>query len=195
MTELCVLAEKYGVDKCPRIFHTYTPEYHTILNPLRGEIHKFVEIGIGNVPLMRPIVGHSYKPGASLRMWRDYLPGCQIIGCDILPDVIFNDEERISTYVVDQSKEESLIAFGERIGECDVILDDGSHIESHMILSFKTLWKFVKSGGFYIIEDIKLPALASFENLPSVLGFSNATLIKSHNGKNNWDSFVMFKKD
>jgi hypothetical protein len=194
MSELCALAEKYGVDKCPKIFHTYTPEYHAILHPYRNSFSKFVEIGIGNVPLMRPIVGESYKPGASLRMWRDYFSDCQIIGCDIIPETIFNDEERINTYIVDQSNEDSLRTFGEQIDLCDVILDDGSHIKSHMILSFKTLWKFVKSGGFYIIEDIKRHDLCEFEQLSTVLGFNDAKLIKTHDGKNDWDSLVIFQK-
>ncbi len=194
MTELCALAEKYGVDKCPKIFHTYTPEYHATLHPYRSSFSKFVEIGIGNVPLMRPIIGESYRPGASLRMWRDYFSNCQIIGCDILPEVMFT-EERINTYLVDQSKEDSLTTFGEQIDACDVILDDGSHIKSHMILSFRTLWKYIKPGGFYIIEDIKRPDLGEFEQLATVSGFNDAKLIKSHNGRNDWDSFVIFQKE
>ena len=194
MTDLCVLAEKYGVDKCPKIFHSYTPKYHEILNPIRNNVTKFVEIGIGNVPLMSLIVGRHYKPGASLRMWRDYFVNASIVGCDILRDVLFCDEERISTYLVDQSNEKSLTAFGNIIENTDIILDDGSHIKEHMILSFKTLWKHINVGGLYIIEDVKLAELHEFEKLASTFGFNNAQLIYSHKGKNNWDSFVVFKK-
>jgi len=35
-----------------------------------------------------------------------------------------------------------------------MILDDGSHMSSHMIYSFEHLFGSVKSGGVYVIEDI-----------------------------------------
>lgn len=193
MTELCALAERYGVDKCPKILHSYTPKYHEFLNPIRSNVSKFIEIGIGNFPLMSPLVGKLYKPGASLRMWRDYFPNAKIIGCDILHDVLFIDE-RITTYCVDQSMENSLIVFGNNIKKADVILDDGSHIKEHMILSFKTLWKYVIDGGLYIIEDIKNNELSEFESLATLLGFNDAKLICSHKGAYYWDSFIIFKK-
>ncbi len=194
MTELCALAEKYNVDKCPKIHHSYTPAYHEILNPIRDDVKTMVEIGIGNVPLMSPIVGESYQPGASLRMWRDYFTNAKIIGCDILPEVLFN-ENRISTFFVDQSSEHSLNVFAQIFKNADVILDDGSHIEEHMILSFKTLWKYVNPGGLYIIEDIQENALNRFQMLPEKLGITDAKLIYSHNGSHFWDHFVVFKKD
>ena len=39
----------------------------------------------------------------------------------------------------------------------DIIIDDGSHYLSDILFSFKTLFKYVKKGGFYIIEDFKHP--------------------------------------
>jgi hypothetical protein len=193
MTELCELAFKYKVDKCPQIYHSYTPEYHKILHPLRDSVMKLVEIGIGNYPLMSQIVGKEYKHGASLFMWRDYFPHAQIIGCDILKEVQFT-EERIETYIVDQSNEDSLKQFSDIIKDFDILLDDGSHVESHMILSFKQLWGNVKRGGLYIIEDIKYNSMHIFEKLHTTLGFDDAELVVSHPGRNSWDGFVIFKK-
>ena len=194
MTELCFLAEKYGVDKCPKIHHSYTPKYHEILNPIRNTVTTFIEIGIGNIRLMSPIVGKDYKPGASLRMWKDYFPIANIIGCDILPEVLFSDE-RITTYLVDQSNENSLNLFGNNIKSADIILDDGSHIKEHMKISFKTLWKYVNVGGLYIIEDIQAHNLNEFENLATSLGFNDAKMIYSYKGTHLWDHFVIFKKE
>ena len=37
-TELCKIAEKYGTDKCPQIFHDYTPTYHELFKDRRNEI-------------------------------------------------------------------------------------------------------------------------------------------------------------
>jgi hypothetical protein len=39
-------------------------------------------------------------------------------------------------------------------GKFDMILDDGSHMNSHMIYSFEHLFESVNSGGVYIIEDV-----------------------------------------
>ena len=36
----------------------------------------------------------------------------------------------------------------------DFILDDGSHLNEHVIYSFETLFQYVKSGGMYIVEDV-----------------------------------------
>ena len=36
----------------------------------------------------------------------------------------------------------------------DFILEDGSHFHHHQMISFGALFKYVKSGGYYILEDI-----------------------------------------
>ena len=199
---LTQLAEHYGVHKCAKFLHSYTPVYDTLLSPLRKTTQSVLEIGIGNVPLMKPIVGEHYKPGASLRMWRDYFPNAQVIGCDILRSVLFNDEERIKTFFVDQSNTLSLLALMDSVkpitSQFDIIVDDGSHIEEHMRLSFQTLWKFVKpNGGIYIIEDVKRDSMDSFVNLDIKMGFIDAELLYAHKGLNKlngFDGFVAFRK-
>jgi len=39
-------------------------------------------------------------------------------------------------------------------GGIDILLDDGSHITNHQINTFNILYKNIKKGGFYIIEDL-----------------------------------------
>ena len=39
----------------------------------------------------------------------------------------------------------------------DIIIDDGSHYLSDILFSLKNLFRYVKKGGFYIIEDFKHP--------------------------------------
>ena len=43
------------------------------------------------------------------------------------------------------------------ISEFDIIIDDGSHNLSDILIGIKLLFKFVKKDGFYIIEDFKYP--------------------------------------
>ena len=196
-TELCELAVKYGVDKCTG--HSYTPQYHILLNNLRGNELNMLEIGIGNMELMRPLVGDSYQPGASLRMWRDYFPKSHIFGCDIVPEVIFS-ETRIKTYLADQSNKISLLQLMQSIKTqtnsetLDIILDDGSHIEEHMRLSFQVLWPFVKKGGLYIIEDIQGQFFESFKTLDKDFGFTDSECVMAYKGTHYWDHFIAFKK-
>lgn len=149
------------------------------------------------MPLMKPIVGSTYVPGASLRMWRDYFPNAQILGCDILESVLFKDE-RIDTVYTDQSDTKSLTTLADytkQFGDyVDLIVDDGSHIVEHMRLSFQVLWERVRPGGLYIIEDVRAEHLEQFEHLHEHFGFTDAELLHRHRGNNYWDSFVVFRK-
>ena len=39
------------------------------------------------------------------------------------------------------------------IGDLDIIIDDGSHINEHVIKTFNLLFPKLKDGGIYVIED------------------------------------------
>lgn len=183
-TPLCQLAVKYGSDKCPQILHTYTPEYHRLLRNMK--VKNMLEIGIGNVPLMAPIVGEKYRPGASLRMWRDYFPDATVYGCDIDTSVMF-EEERIKTFWVDQSSQAMLNKHVPDI-QYEIILDDGSHILEHMETSFKTLWPRVTHGGMYIIEDL------NEHMIPKLTALAPDSVEYVHYGKWDGDGFIVFRK-
>jgi len=200
LTELCILGEKYYVDKSP-VFgsHTYTPQYHKLFSDMKNNVKLLLEIGIGNIPLMKALTCNEYKPGASLRMWQDYFSKSNIVGCDILENVLFN-ENRITTFQVDQNNIESLnklINQVKKIEEyADIIIDDGSHIQEHMVTSFKELWKLVKpDGGIYIIEDIHISFIDKIINLNKECEFTDAECIYIHRGNFVMDNFVAFRKN
>jgi hypothetical protein len=81
-------------------------------------------------------------------------------------------------------------------GYIDLIIDDGSHSENDQRISFETLWQFIRpNGGIYIIEDIWVgEILDRIANLPSILGFNDAQLLKKYDGKKDYQGFVIFKK-
>jgi hypothetical protein len=194
--DLTILAEKYGSDKCPSILHTYTPCYHSFFKDIRTTTKSVLEIGIGHFEMMSEIVGESYKPGASLRMWREYFPNANIYSCDIVEKVIFQDD-RIYTWVADQCKPASLENLVKNIQEMgtetiDIIVDDGSHMVSHQIISFITLWKYLSPGGLYIIEDV----FHSHINLltPICHSFTDVADVGHHAGPVDTDGFVFFRK-
>jgi hypothetical protein len=198
MTELCELFFKYRSDKCPKIFHTYSPLYYDILKNNKYDYKNILEIGVGTNEVMKPISGEEYQIGSSLRAWRDFFPNANIFGLDIKKDVLFKDD-RIECYYTDQSdsneleKTISLIAQNQSIKnlDFDLIIDDGSHVVNHMILTFNTLKKYLKKGGIYIIEDIKKHEIPIFIDLSD----ENFEILKISEGNWDWDAFVVFKKN
>lgn len=151
MTPLCELAKKYGTDKFP----WYTPFYHLLLGQ-RNDICRVLEIGIGTPEAMKHVTG--YKPGASLRMWRDYFSRAQVYGLDVDARVLFS-EERIKTAQADQSDPAALYraVWPFTSSDFDLIVDDGSHDPEHQVTTFNTLFPLVAEGGLYIIEDVNGP--------------------------------------
>jgi hypothetical protein len=138
--ELMQIGIKYGTDKA--IGHNYIKYYYELFKHKRNDVKRVVEIGV--------------HKGASLRMWQEYFPNAQIYGFDIKDygDYFNKTEKRIKTYVVDQTDSKRLNEIMTEIGEVDIIIDDGSHIDTHQLISLNALYKWVKPFGCYIIEDI-----------------------------------------
>lgn len=150
-TPLCKLAFKYGADKCPKIGHMYTPFYYEFLKDRRLKIKKVLEIGVGNWRQYHYIP--NYYVGASLRMWRDFFPNAWIYGADIASDSIFEDE-RLSTYYCDETKEEDIKKLIEKTGtDIDLVIDDANHHMGPQIFLFQTLMPLLNKKVTYIIED------------------------------------------
>jgi len=47
-------------------------------------------------------MGINYKPGSSLRVWKDYFKNAEIYGADLDKTILFNNEDKIHTFYVDQ---------------------------------------------------------------------------------------------
>ena len=101
--------------------------------------------------------GEEQGGGASIRMWADYFPRAHIFGIDVNPAPHL-DTDRITTFVADQGDTDQLHQVVEAAGPqpFDVIVDDGSHFHNHQQISLGYLFKYLKPGGLYFIEDISL---------------------------------------
>lgn len=97
-----------------------------------------------------------YKPGGSLRAWRDYFVNSDIHGADVQPDTQFSDEERITTHICDSTNGELVKNFmdGLQTKQFDIIIDDGSHYDLNQLKTLQNFYPYVKEGGIYVIEDI-----------------------------------------
>jgi hypothetical protein len=67
-----------------------------------------------------------YRPGGSLRAWRDYFPRAQVLGMDVQPDTQFT-EDRIRTCLCDSTNAEQVSEFFRAHDHLafDLIIDDG----------------------------------------------------------------------
>jgi demethylmacrocin O-methyltransferase len=86
-------------------------------------------------------------------MWRNYFPRATIYGLDLYAKRLA-DSRRLIALQGDQSDPATLQRVVERCPPFDLVIDDGSHIRSHIIASFEGLFPFVKPGGLYAIEDL-----------------------------------------
>jgi len=145
--ELCV---KYGTDKTPELGHPYAPIYDKLFKNLKVE--RILEIGIGFRETMERHI-KDYKPGASLRVWRDFFPEAQIYGIDIGPEAMITDEPRITTLIGDSTDYDWMVS--QNLPTFDIIIDDGSH-EHHDQLKTANNW-LPKATQFYFIEDVAWP--------------------------------------
>ena len=141
---MAILANRYGTDKL--WLHHYIDEYERHFERLRGEPIKLLEIGVGgyNVP---------GRGGHSLRMWSDYFVNGEITGIDI-EDKTALSSGNITALVMDQTDVASLELLSGAAGPFDIVVDDGSHVQEHIMISFCTLFPLMPSGGIYVIEDL-----------------------------------------
>ena len=89
--------------------HSYLPLYQTILISKKETAKNVLEIGTGCLAheyAMKKGVSN-YNNGNSMRMWRDYFPNANIYAIDIFKEGMIYDEERITTFVADQSSFEN----------------------------------------------------------------------------------------
>jgi hypothetical protein len=88
-------------------------------------------------------------------MWKRYLgPHGRIVGIDINPECKDFEEDQIEVRIGDQSDSRFLQTLIDEFGQPDIVLDDGSHIMSHVTASFGFLYPRTAPSGVYMVEDL-----------------------------------------
>ncbi len=129
-----------GTDK-HSLLHDYLRHYERMFDRFRAAEIDLIEIGVAN--------------GASLRTWRRFFSKARIIGIDVVQACqVFADEaNHVIVEIGSQDDPGFLLNIGRRY-QPSIIIDDGSHIASHIQFSFETLFPALQPGGCYVIEDI-----------------------------------------
>jgi len=141
--DLNKLAVVYGTDKWGA--HSYTQHYQLHFEKFKNKKINLLEIGIGGYD-------NQYAGGSSLRMWKSYFSKANIYALDIY-DKKSIQEKRIKIYKGSQTDETVLNEMANESGGFDIIIDDGSHVNEHVIKTFGILFEKLNSGGIYVIED------------------------------------------
>ena len=155
LTTLDELFYHYGSDKA-EIFkitnkkgHGFSKFYEKKLTKLKRKKLNILEIG-------------SYA-GASAAAFVKYLPESNVFCFDINISNFKYKSKKIHVFGIDINNQEKTfqtinkILDRYKIKEFDIIIDDGSHKLSDILISIKIFFKFLKSNGLYIIEDFKHP--------------------------------------
>ncbi|MFZ0219867.1 MAG: class I SAM-dependent methyltransferase [Candidatus Aquirickettsiella sp.] len=118
----------------------YFDVYDNCLGRYVGLHPKILEIGVQN--------------GGSLQIFNKYLQNADIYGVDIDPNIAnLTLENNIHIYNFDITDGQAIAKNFKKI-KFDVIIDDGSHINSEIVKTFKLLFYKLKPGGVFLIEDL-----------------------------------------
>jgi cephalosporin hydroxylase len=119
----------------------YFPIYERHFGSFVNRATTFIEIGVSK--------------GGSLQLWKRYLsPFAQIVGIDIDPTCKAVEEDQIAIRIGNQGDPAFLQQIIDEFGPPDIVLDDGSHMMSHITASFKFLYPQMSKNGVYIVEDL-----------------------------------------
>jgi hypothetical protein len=167
--ELGDLLARHGSDKST--YHDYHLLYAPLLAPHRTEPLRLLEIGLGtNNPSIVSNMHGGGRPGASLRAFRDFLPHALIFGADIDREILFEDD-RIRTFYVDQTREESFKELAVHLSDApfDLVIDDGLHSPNANIRTMLFSFQILKRGGWLIVEDIPVATIPVWQTVAALL--------------------------
>ena len=118
--------------------------YFDIYDHLLGRFYEskvnYLEIGVQN--------------GGSLEIAKKlFASDSLIIGMDIDPNCKHLEGKVANQIIIGSQVDDATLSKVSEFSPFDIIIDDGSHIQSHMIVTFFKLFPLLSQNGIYIIED------------------------------------------
>ncbi len=184
------LFHHYGSDKADifkkkkNMGHGYSKFYEDKLKELKNKHINILEIG-------------SFA-GASAAAFTKYFSNANVFCFDINISNFDYISKKIHVFGVDINNEKKVNKNLEKIfndfhiKNFDIIIDDGSHNLSDILIGIKFFFKHVKPNGLYVIEDFKHPNYYEYNrNVNDVLidqlldGLKNKNIVKSNILSNN----------
>lgn len=136
--------ETYFLTNQGRCLHKwlhYFDIYEHHFSPYRDAKINIIEFGVSH--------------GGSLQMWRKYFgQQAKITGVDIDPRCALLAENGIDIVIGDQEDRAFLNDLAAKVGEIDIVIDDGGHTMDQQIATFEELWPHIRDGGIFLSEDL-----------------------------------------
>lgn len=172
-TILCEIGKKYSTDKPS---YGYTKLYHEIMNTHKEDKVNILEIGIfkgASLKMWEDYFSNNESKIFGVDNGRLTSTTSAVTGKDnfdtskddifllnpgatIASDYSWIENKKIKCFTADQRSYtqllEAFLYFNNSI--FDYIIDDGHHFQEHQQKSLGLLFEHVKSGGYYIIEDV-----------------------------------------
>ena len=141
----------YNKDSKKIFGHGFSKFYEKNFKHFREKKFNFLEIGTWE--------------GASLASFAKYFRNAQIYGLDRNFKFKYKSK-RITFLNCDTTNNNNLDKFKKNFKnkKFEIIIDDGSHLLSDIIHNFKFFSKFLKKGGYYVVEDYNHPKYYNFLN-------------------------------
>ncbi|KAK6859901.1 hypothetical protein PG995_003537 [Apiospora arundinis] len=150
------IALKHGTDKVTT--HQYWLMYDKYFPAIRNKKLKMLEIGLG--------CDMNYGPGKSYYTWLEYFPNVDLYYMEYdgaCAEKWAAETTGATIYSGDQADKAFLQKFiDETGGDFDIIIDDGGHTMNQQQVSLEVLWKIVKPGGMYFVEDLQTSFMPSY---------------------------------
>jgi len=149
------------------LFHYYGSDKANVFKKTKDQGHGFSQLYTQHLQHLKKkeikILELGSYSGASAAAFIKYFENCAVYCFDINISKFIFSSKNIHVYGLDINNENELkkvlkkINLNSNSNFFDIIIDDGSHYLSDILFSLKTLFRYVKKGGLYIIEDFKHP--------------------------------------
>ena len=176
MRTLDQIGMKYRPSK---VQHNYLPLMDFHFSPYRKTAKKILEIGV--------------QTNRSVKMWEQYFPNAEIYGFDIDENCKKYNRGRVKIIIGDQNNIDDLSKLPDNF---DVIIDDGSHVEEHVLTSLDYLFQHkLKIGGIYTIEDLLMSPDHHKDLFDTIMKFNDAINYWPPDYKGPWSQLNHFGDD
>ena len=130
-----------GSDKSSSVAsaHDYLRHYEFMFDDFRDQKINVIEIGV--------------QKGPSLKAWKWYFSHATIVGIDIQPRCVKLREERVEIEIGSQADVDFMREVCRKYPPT-IIIDDGSHLSEHNIVTFEATFPLLAPGGLYVVEDM-----------------------------------------
>ena len=154
-------------DTLDELFHYYGSDKANIFKKTQKQGHGFSRFYTQHLKHLKQreikILEIGSFAGASAVAFSKYFNKSNIYCFDINISNFIYSSKNIHVYGLDINNEDEVKKILKKIdlesnsSFFDIIIDDGSHYLSDILFSLKTLFRYVKKGGIYILEDFKHP--------------------------------------